>query len=181
LNILILLLIGSSRHITSTGAIEFICRHKLKYFIFLGNPALVFIFLIGLNSNSYAEMKYRYDRSQYYPNRCGWDIPASSYVYDTYEEAKTDICKEVLALPNVYNMDYCSMTSQFARFDLIDCGGPNTAVQLWTTYAICQDPTPYVHPDGACSATPYQQPTPITQSVKNYGSGAECPSPYVID
>jgi hypothetical protein len=160
---------------------EYVHHHKSKNANFLGTLVLGFILLIGLNSYCYAEMKYRYDRSQYYPDRCGWDIPASLYVYDTYEEAKNGICKEVLALPKVYNMDYCSMTSQWARFDLIDCGGPNTAVQLWTTYAICHDPTPYVRPDGTCSAISYQQPMPITQSVKNFGSENECPSPYVSD
>jgi hypothetical protein len=134
----------------------------------------------GLLSYVYADTRYRYDSSQYYPDTCGWDIPASSYQYENYQEAKTAICDAVLALPNVYNMDTCSMTTQWAQFDMTDCSGTNTQVQLWTSYITCPD-RQYAQPDGTCSDTPPQPDRPIQTSSKNLGGSPSCPPPYVAE
>ena len=148
-----------SRHFCHTAPIQCYRKHTQKNLPLLLLLVSILVLWGGFVSLVYADTKLRYDRSQYYPNRCGWDIPASPYQYDNYDEAKTVICDAILALPNVYNMDYCSMTTQWAQFDMTNCSGTNTTVQLFTSYVTCLDPQ-YVQPDGTCSDTPPQPDCP---------------------
>jgi hypothetical protein len=155
-------------------------KYKLRKLILLYSQAIVFILYVGFNSFAYAGTKYKYFELDYYP---GTDyatyVPASQYTFANKNEAYSAFCAKLEAASYGLYLDCPVGTTNWARFYAApyQSGTNYESVMIITDFVNCDDQ--YVRPDGTCSAIPYQQPMPIAQSVKNFGSGADCPSPYV--
>jgi hypothetical protein len=177
-----------SRWYCSSGAINDLNReYTMKKPMLLHSLKTMFILLVGLNSFVYADQKFKHHEYRYETRWNGVPysivVPESQYIYDTGDEVFQAECSAIAL--QVKEICLCPEGGGRVRFSLRpdqNCTSNYSSTFLAGIESIyCDGIKPYAQPDGTCSATPYQQPMPITQSVKNFGSENECPSPYVSD